>query len=130
MLMKLRLHVKEFSVLDNNRIINIITNMNIIVNEDTPHFASWFAGAAKITHDHHVKMGYTQLPQPKFTAIFGTRYVRIMRDGSAHAFIDRTNGDVLKPASWKAPAKHSRGNIFLSDNGLNCMGEYGPCYLR
>ncbi len=26
-------------------------------------------------------------------------------NGSAWAFIDRTNGDILKPASYKAPAK-------------------------
>jgi hypothetical protein len=39
-----------------------------------------------------------------------------------------TNGDVLKPASWKAPAKGARGNIFDEHNGLNRMTEYGPEY--
>lgn len=32
-------------------------------------------------------------------------------------------GDVLKPANYKAPAKHARGNIFDSHNGL--MGSDG-----
>jgi len=70
------------------------------------------------------------VPQP------GRRYIRIVKrqhgqeHGSAWAFIDTTNGDVLKPASYKAPAKHARGNIFNNDNGLGCMGKYGVAYLR
>jgi hypothetical protein len=35
-------------------------------------------------------------------------------------------GDLLKPASWKAPAKHSRGNIF---DGTDKWTFYGPDYL-
>ena len=30
------------------------------------------------------------------------------RDSSVHAFVDKNTGDVYKPASWKAPAKHVR----------------------
>ena len=30
---------------------------------------------------------------------------------SIHAFIERKTGDVYKPASWKAPAKHIRFNV-------------------
>jgi hypothetical protein len=103
--------------------------MNIIVNSDTPQFQSWFAGQVKISHDD-MKANFPTLPLATFRADFGTRYVKIVRDDSAHAFIDRTNGDVLKPASWKAPAKHARGNIFNPDNGLSQMGPYGPAYLR
>lgn len=39
-------------------------------------------------------------------------------------------GDVMKPATWKAPAKHARGNIFNPDNGLTTCNSYGPGYLR
>lgn len=65
----------------------------------------------------------------------GKRYKRIVRSddhGSrcVHCFVDTTNGDVLKAAGWKAPAKHARGNIFNADNGLGCMGPYGAAYLR
>jgi len=106
----------------------------LIVHTDTPQFVSWLAGAQKIITDYWAARGYTHSPAPKLTANFGTRYVRIMRadtgSSSAHAFIDRTNGDVLKPATYKAPAKHARGNIFDSQNGLGSMGEYGPAYLR
>ena len=30
------------------------------------------------------------------------------RDSSVHSFVDKNTGDVYKPASWKAPAKHVR----------------------
>lgn len=50
--------------------------------------------------------------------------------GSAWCFVDKTTGDVLKPASVKAPAKHARGNVFDASNGLGKCGEYGPAYLK
>jgi hypothetical protein len=107
--------------------------MNIIVNADTPQFVSWLAGVEKISVDH-ATTHYPNLPKPTFEASFGTRYVRVFRSSSSshsvHAFVDRTNGDVLKPATFRAPAKHARGNLFDSQNGLGSMGEYGPAYLR
>lgn len=68
----------------------------------------------------------------------GKRYIKIVTEDtdpafkgqSAYCFIDKENGDVLKPASWRAPAKHARGNIFDSSNGLACCGPYGVAYLR
>ena len=35
------------------------------------------------------------------------------RQGSVTAFIDRSTGEVYKPASWKAPAKHVRYDLRL-----------------
>lgn len=49
---------------------------------------------------------------------------------SAWAFVDTTNGDVLKPAGWSAPAKGARGNIFDKDGGLGSISAYGPAYKR
>ena len=46
-----------------------------------------------------------------------------------YAFLDN-DGNLYKSASWNAPAKHVRGNIFNEDNGLNCCGPYGVAYLR
>lgn len=67
----------------------------------------------------------------------GKRYARIIKKtpgsttGSAWAFIDKTNGDILKPASWKAPAKHARGNILTGKNsGIDAVGPNGPAYLK
>lgn len=60
---------------------------------------------------------------------FGRRYIKVMKGTRIWAFVDRTNGDVLKPATWKAPAKHARGNIFDAANGLWDVSLYGPAYL-
>lgn len=103
--------------------------MNIIVNDNTPQFVSWLAGILKKNADY-MAASFPSLPVPAMTVTFGPRYIRVMRDNSAHAFIDRTTGDVLKPASWRAPAKHARGNIFDPSNGMGSMGPYGPAYLR
>lgn len=67
----------------------------------------------------------------------GRRYIRIdtINDGgrgsrSVWAFIDKWTGDVLKPATYKAPAKHARGNLFDSDGGVGKLTAYGPAYLK
>ena len=73
----------------------------------------------------------TRSPIPKEWEVrVGSRYVKIIRDHSVHCFVDVATGDVLKPATFKAPAKHARGNIFDEHNGLGSMGPYGPAYLR
>lgn len=65
----------------------------------------------------------------------GVRYIRIVSvdgDGSSrysYCFIDKSNGDVLKCEGWKKPAKHARGNIFSSENGLEGVGVHGAKYL-
>lgn len=63
----------------------------------------------------------------------GQRYVRIIRAcpplRSVYAFVDKTNGDILLPASWKAPAKHARGNV-CDPATWTCAGPYGIAYLR
>ena len=65
----------------------------------------------------------------------GRRYIKIVAHISIHsssvfAFIDKTNGDILKPATWKAPAKHARGNLFDASSGLGGVGAYGIAYLN
>jgi hypothetical protein len=100
-----------------------------LVTVDTSQFKSWFKGITDIC-DTYMAKNFPNNPKDVMAFSEGRRYIRITRGGSAHAFIDRKNGDVLKPASWKAPAKHARGNIFDVDNGLKFMGPYGPAYLR
>ena len=58
------------------------------------------------------------------------------RDGSVHSFVDKETGEVYKPASWRAPAKHVRFNLsdvkqmkFLCDpKNVDWAGGY--LYLR
>lgn len=65
----------------------------------------------------------------------GNRYVKLVREDaeggsrSVYGFIDKTNGDILKAASWRAPAKHARGNIW-DENAMEATTVWGIVYLR
>ena len=48
---------------------------------------------------------------------------------SVWCFVDKTTGDIFKPATWKAPAKHSRGNITKPET-YQGYDWTGPHYLR
>lgn len=96
-------------------------------------------------NDHfaqHLKM----LTPPKLEAHAGKSYVKVAKHdrdskgASVYFFIaakDISNktmgnvkfGDILKPATWKAPTKHARGNLF-DESTWNCIGIYGVDYLR
>ena len=94
----------------------------------------FISGARKIMNENHDNNGYT-FPKDILITTKGRRYTKVIRrnsdgsGGSVHCFIDK-NGDVLKAASWKIPAKHARGNIFDEHNGLAAMTPYGAVYLR
>jgi hypothetical protein len=67
----------------------------------------------------------------------GSKFISISHTGQRWGFISRIDGmfkgapirkgDLMKAASWAAPAKHSRGNIA---DGTAQWGVYGPEYLR
>ena len=58
------------------------------------------------------------------------------RQGSVTAFIDKNTGEVYKPASWKAPAKHVRFDLRIIAernyllNPENCDWAGGHLYMR
>ena len=66
----------------------------------------------------------------------GNKYIRLWVGTGCWGFISRVDGDLkgapikkgdlLKPATWKAPAKHARGNII---DGTARYSTYGPEYL-
>lgn len=85
----------------------------------------------------YFSFNYPATHAPTLEKKVGQRYVKVIRrdhgnrtGGSVHVFVDRLNGDVLKAASYAAPAKHARGNIFDEHNGLSRMSCYGAEYLR
>jgi hypothetical protein len=86
----------------------------------------------KMIVKHHVEWFPRALP-PSIEISTGKRFARIIKkSGSsidAYGFIDLKNGDLLKAASWKAPAMHARGNIFADDMLAGC-GPYGMAYLK
>ena len=60
-----------------------------------------------------VKTGkkYYKIVQQEFETWEGSKYYGQYRDGSVHAFVDKKTGQVFKPASWQAPAKHVRFDL-------------------
>ena len=66
----------------------------------------------------------------------GRKFIKIIRDTSVWGFVVKDDGmhmgfpirrgDVLKAAGWRAPARHTRGNIF--DNYQNYFTWTGPNY--
>ena len=85
----------------------------------TAHYAESFPNA---------KPG-TMLYDTPITTKIGRRYVGLWTGKSIFCFVDKTNGDILKAATWRAPAKHARGSIFALDNGIGAVGVYGANYL-
>ena len=70
---------------------------------------------------------------PDYVIDEGKKYYKIvMQDNqrSVHAFVDKSNGDVYKSASWKAPVRDARYNLLLDDaravlfNSVDPFGGY------
>lgn len=71
---------------------------------------------------NHGKVGRYEEPSYKFVIESGRKYHKIIMEvpnhnrppsRSVHAFVDKKTGEVYKPASFKAPAKHVRFNLLL-----------------
>ena len=66
----------------------------------------------------------------------GNKYIKLISETTVWGFVSMIDGenkgvpvkkgDLLKPAGWRTPAKHSRGNIF---DGTDSWEFYGPKYL-
>ena len=72
---------------------------------------------------------------PEFTIVKGKKYLKVIMknhgQSSAHSFVDMNNGDIFKPASWKAPAKGVRYNL-LDDKSRQEMlkrADWAGSYL-
>ena len=75
----------------------------------------------------------------RFRYYEGKRYLKVVRetfdefqgrnkwrDTTVHAFVDKETGEVYKPASWKAPAKHVRFNL---SNDLDRQNLHDPNFV-
>ena len=60
----------------------------------------------------------------KFEIQTGRKYHKIVSEGSGvHAFVDKNTGEVYKPASWKAPARHVRYDLRIINQRETCFAN-------
>lgn len=127
-----------------------ITAPTTLTND--PKFLSFIASVQEILSENARKFNHIERMDvevehsPKFTRVYA---VEVPKSGSASirqnhrrifAFVATTDsnsvalgkvkrGDVMKPATYKAPARHARGNIYDAFNGISRLTAYGPAYL-
>ena len=87
--------------------------------------------------EEHYAIHLTGLQPELLQVDVGRKFIRLWKGTSCWGFISRVDdtlkgapikkGDLLKPATWKAPAKHARGNII---DGTAKWGVYGPEYIQ
>lgn len=89
-------------------------------------------GLDKVMKDWYKKMDYKNLELPTHEVSKGGRYYKVWRlDGpskSIVAFIDTKEdflGSIYKPASYRAPAKGIRGNVFSPQSGMEAINPHG-----
>lgn len=120
--------------------INLIEksrNFNLFVapvESWTYRLSRWLDRAQRIVNADYAA-NYPTLTPPSLEMSMGRRYVRVdalRESGSTRrvfAFIDTRTGDILMPATYRAPAKHARGNLFNGDFGTDCVTPHGIRYL-
>lgn len=83
---------------------------------------------------------YTCLTPPNIVAEEGSKFWKIVKvetdrvgtvgGRSVHSFVEKATGDIYRAATWRAPAKHVRGNIFDANFSFGKgVTLYGGAYL-
>ena len=92
--------------------------MNSINPEYDNKLQTFMEGCQTIVNNYYTT-SFPNLVPSKLVVEGGSRYTKIAtyREGkveksmgSVYCFVDKTNGDVLKAATWKQPAKGARGD--------------------
>ena len=107
--------------------------MSNSITVEHPSFRQWFSDCQLMCDKYNAKQFPNLVKNNEIPDLIisnrGRKYIKIILSNSVWAFINKENGDILKPASWKAPAKIARGNIFDEYKGMKSMSPYGPAYL-
>ena len=96
------------------------------------------AASEDIILAHFARMEFTfAVPYIETAERRGAKYVKLWSGEThtgqkpsinrIHAFVEIETGDIFKPASTKAPAKHKRGNIY-DDAGRASMDASGHIF--
>jgi hypothetical protein len=113
------------------------------ITKTSPEFVSWF-NACQSMIDAYMSTSFPSLNRPVLEIEEGNKFIKVVKVGHqriVYAFVAKNSfttktfgtvnaGDIYKPATYKAPAKHARGSILDATNGMSRMNSYGPEYLR
>jgi hypothetical protein len=99
-------------------------------NEET--FDNFLYYVQKITDEYYEQY---ETQSCKITVKYGRKFAKIIKvtvpngGTSVHSFVELATGDVYKAASWKAPAKHVRANIYDYESLKRGVSHHGANYL-
>ena len=113
------------------------------ITKTSPEFVSWF-NACQTMIDTYMSSKFPTLDRYVLEIEEGSKFIKVVKVGRqrcVYAFVAKSSfttktfgtvnaGEIYKPATYKAPAKHARGSIFDASNGMSRMSSYGPEYLR
>jgi hypothetical protein len=112
-----------------------MTQKSLDYLKNNPKVAEFVTKVNAERKEYYEKAGHST-KKTELTVEIGNKFIRLWDGTSCWGFISRVDGDLkgspikkgdlLKAASWKAPAKHARGNI---TDGTARYGVYGPEYL-
>ena len=100
----------------------------------TTRVEMWVMNLVDALQADYDRQGYSS-DRYKFEATAGRKYWKISAKGQGvHSFIDKKTGQVYKPASWKAPAKHVRYDLRIINERNACLANAdwagGYLYMR
>ena len=106
--------------------------MNNLLVKIQENYDNWGGGR---NHPSHAGVGQKKLDLELRP---GRKFIKVVEDNRVWGFIAKVDGvhkglpmlkgDILKPATWSQPAKHSRGSIFDSEMHKS-FSWTGPNYL-
>ncbi len=101
------------------------------------------AAAEEIIRAHFARNEFTfAVPNVEILPRRGKRFAKLVRTESdpetgenrgqtfVHSFVEIETGDIYKAATFKAPAKHARGNIYLDAGRDSMTADAHIKYLR
>lgn len=121
--------------------------MTNTINDEIDIALIKYVRAVQENHNNYMKVNYSNVSPKTLVIQKGEQFAKIIKSESGthqsvYCFIalkdnetkglGKVNkGDLFKPAGWRAPAKHARGNILTSfDLAVKNSGTFGIAYLR
>lgn len=107
--------------------------MNKYMQNFKEQLEKYVALVTRLNVEYRAKMGYSDEVHGSIivTVDEGSKYAKVSVGSSVHTFIEKSTGNILKAATWRAPAKNGvRGNIYSADIGESVINQFGAKYLK